>query len=187
MNMKTEKIKVFAKVGLMKEGRWLKGIILEEYENIFIVETYGNKLSIEKNLVKPVREMIHDNETGRYPGLDNFVEDNWSDLKNYILESIKFFFPEVKIKLNEEDKIIECEEFGVSVTSSIKEIETISCFMEKPVWEVSSFHTIPATRYEPEDISESVVYSESSTVGAAKAFLDFIWSVKSQGYWESKF
>jgi hypothetical protein len=180
-------VKVFTKVGLMKNEKWIKGIVLEEYENIFIVETYGNKISLEKRFVKPVLEMSYDDKTGFYPELSKFVDNNWDSLKNNILDAIKFFFPETKVSFNEEEKTVECEEFRLYVVATIKEIETISSFKECPAWEITITETIPATRHEPEDFSERVLSCESSTINTAKLFVDSIWNIKSGCYWDNRY
>jgi len=180
------KVKAFTKVGLMKGDKWINGVILEEYENIYVVETYGNKISLEKRFVKKVEEMPYDEVQQCYPQLNNFVFENWNTLKNNITEAADSFFPEEEININEEDKIIECESLGISITATIKEIETISSFKEVPIWEVVSWETIPSTREEPEDVSERVMYADQSTLMAAKSFVDSMWIIKSEIYWNSK-
>jgi hypothetical protein len=177
------KIKVFTKVGLMKGEKWIKGVLLEEYPNIFLVETHGNKISVEKRFVKPIVELKHD-EKGLYPALEEFVENNWEELKSYVVDSMKHFFPQVEFSIKEDEKVIECESFGLSIAASVKEIETISCFKEIPVWEVLAFNSIPATRDEPEDYSETTVSSEPGNLTTAKIFIDYIWSSNTIEYWE---
>jgi hypothetical protein len=176
------KIKVFTKVGIMRGEKWIKGVLLEEHDNIFVVETYGNKISIEKRFVKPILELEHNN--GKYPELEEFAKNNWEELKEIILDSMKHFFSFVNVKINDEEKIIECEDCGISIACSIKEVETISCFKEIPVWEVVVGHSIPATRNEPEDYAESVISAESSSLITAKFFIDSIWKFYSSLYWE---
>jgi hypothetical protein len=176
------KIKVFTKVGLMKNERWTKGVLLEEHENIFLVDVGGEKFSVEKKLVKPIFKLDHD-DNGRYPALDNFVQNNWCELKYYISNSVGYFFPDIKIKIDEENKILECESLGLSVTACLKEIETISSFKQIPVWEVVLSGAVPATKLQPEDYSESLIATETNNLSAAKVFIDSIWKFNSLKYW----
>ena len=179
-------VKVFTKVGLMKNEKWIKGTILEEYDSIFVIETHGNKISVDKHLVKPVIKLQKD-EAGNYPDLENFTNQNWDVLKNNILEAKNLFFPDVVISFNENEKIVECEENGLYLSVVANEVETLGSFKETPAWELTSFESIPATRHEPEDICEKVLSVNINSVSAAKSFVDHIWQIKSQNYWENKY
>lgn len=177
------KIKAFTKVGLMKGEKWIKGVLLEEHDNIFVVETHGNKVSLEKRFVKPVLELEHDDD-GKYPVLEDFVKNNWEELKSIVLDSVNHFFPHIKLSINEEEKMIECEDLRVYIVGTIKEIETISSFKEIPVWEITAGSVIPATRYEPEDYSETIVSTEPGNLMTARNFIDYIWKNYSLSYLE---
>lgn len=179
-------IKVFTKVGLMKNEKWIKGTIVEEYDNIFVIETHGNKISVDKHLVKPVIKLQKD-ETGKYPDIENFINQNWDVLKNNILEAKNLFFPNVFVSFNEEEKVVECEEYSLYLSAVVNEVETLGSFKETPAWELTSFESIPATRQEPEDVYEKVLSVNMNSISAAKSFVDHIWQIKSQAYWENKY
>ena len=171
--MKTgDKIKAFVQVGLMKEPRWLQGTLLEGGE----VSVYGIKLHLETGKVKLWQPLVD----GK---LDSFREDGWEDLKRVVADAVGKFFPHDQIRFDDEAPAIYVNHLVVAV--GVKEMETIASFREIPVWTVSYFKGIAATRWEPDDVEEVDCGDSSTTIGAARIIVDNLWEYHTEGYWES--
>jgi hypothetical protein len=174
-----DKIKAFTQVGLMKKPRWIRGTLLEG--EAFTVEVSGNRLQLEMGKVKLWQPLEY--ADGRCPKLDSFRDENWEDLKRVVTDSIARFFPQDQIKIDESEKTVSVNDLCVGVGS--KELETIAAFREIPVWTVTYFRGIAATRWEPEDVEEINCGDSSTTIGAARILIDSLWKFHTEGYWES--
>jgi hypothetical protein len=176
MKMKPgDKIKAFVQVGLMRKPRWLRGTLLEGNT----VEVSGNKVCADKIKLWQPLEYVD----GRSCKLDSFCEESWEDLKKVVTESVERYFPGEQILIDEEEKAIRVGELTVS--GGIKEMETIAAFREIPVWTVSYFKEIAATRWEPEDVEEVNCGDSSTTIGTARIIVDNLWKFHTEGYWTS--
>ena len=188
--MKTgDKIKAFVQVGLMKEPRWLQGTLLEGGEvsvygitnnlgtiNVRNSGAFGTKLHLETGKVKLWQPLVD----GK---LDSFREDGWEDLKRVVADAVGKFFPHDQIRFDDEAPAIYVNHLVVAV--GVKEMETIASFREIPVWTVSYFKGIAATRWEPDDVEEVDCGDSSTTIGAARIIVDNLWEYHTEGYWES--
>jgi hypothetical protein len=173
-----DKIKAFVQVGLMKKPRWIRGVLLEGG----LVEVSGNRVCVEQGKVKLWQPLEF--VDGRCPKLDAFCEETWEDLKKVVTESVERYFPGENLRIDENEKIIYVNE-DLTVGPGVKEAETIAAFREIPVWTVSYFKGIAATRWEPEDVEEVNCGDSSTTIGAARILLDNLWKFHTEGYWES--
>ena len=171
-----DKIKAFVQVGSMRNPRWLLGTLLEGN----VVEIHGNKVCADKiKLWRPLEYV-----DGRWPQFDSFREENWEDLKKVVTDSVERYFPGEKLRIDDEEKIIYVND-DLTVAGGVKEMETIAAFREIPVWTVSYFKGIAATRWEPEDVEEVNCGDSSTTIGAARILVDNLWKFHTEGYWES--
>lgn len=96
-------------------------------------------------------------------------------------------FPEVELKINEQEKVISVEDqYGpaLTVACGVEEKTSIVSFFEVPAWEVVMWVPIPATRHEPEDVDERNCGYSQTTIGAAKLLVDNLWRFRSEGYWQ---
>lgn len=171
-----DKIKAFVQVGLMRKPKWLRGTLLESN----MVEVSGNKVCADKIKLWQPLEYVD----GRWPKLDSFREDNWEDLKKVVTDSVERYFPGEKLRIDDEEKIIYVND-DLTVAAGVREMETIAAFREIPVWTVSYFKGIAATRWEPEDVEEVNCGDSSTTIGAARILVDNLWKFHTEGYWES--
>jgi hypothetical protein len=177
--MKTgDKIKAFVQVGLMRKPRWILGTLVEEN----VVQVSGNKVCLERGKIKLWQPLEY--VDGRWPKFDSFREENWKDLKKIVTESVERYFPGEHIRIDDEEKIIYVNE-DLSVGPGVKEMETIAAFREIPVWTVTHFRGIAATRWEPADVEEVNCGDSSTTIGAARILVDNLWKFHTEGYWES--
>lgn len=176
-----DKVKVFAQVGLMKEPRWLNGILLEDSfpESGYLVQTSGNKVWSDK--VKRLYTL--DCVDGVYPKVVKFEDKNWNDLKDLITKGINNFFPKEPIVIKEEEKIISAYNDMVTISADITEVESISAFYEHPVWAIHTWHETASTRWEPADVDCKLFGNAFNSIDGAKCFIDAVWSIVSEGYW----
>lgn len=178
-----DEVKVFAQVGLMKEPKWLRGTLLEAHfpESGYLVQTSGNKIWSDK--VKRYERLVC--KDGIYPAVIEFENKHWNSLKNFISDAMSKFFPNEKLIIKEEEKIISACDEVVTINSGITEVESIASFAEHPVWEVQTWHSIPSTRWEPGDVDCKLIGNAFSSLSGAKIFVDAVWSVHSDCYWTS--
>ena len=173
-----DKIKAFVQVGLMRKPRWLLGTLVERN----LVEVSGNRVCVEQGKVKLWQPLEY--VDGKWPKFDSFRAEGWEDLKKVVSDSVERYFPGEKIKFDDDEKIIYVND-DMTVSGGVKEVETIAAFREIPVWTVSYFRGIAATRWEPSDVEEVNCGDSSTTIGAAKILLDNLWKLHTEGYWES--
>lgn len=170
-----DKIKAYVQVGLMKKPRWIRGTMLEDG----MVEVSGNKLKPDCMNVKLWQPLKYID--GRCPEIESFRDENWEGLKRVVTESVARFFPEDEVRVDEDEKIISVADINVCV--GVKEAASIAAFREVPVWTVTYFRHVPATRWEPDDVDEVNCGDSSTTIGAARILVDALWKFHTDGYW----
>jgi hypothetical protein len=136
--------------------------------------------------VKAYKKAKYDQEKGGFVDVINFTNKNWSVLKSTIKESMEEFFPEMEISIDEKEKIIYTMQNQLSIGGGIFEIETLSSFEDVAQWSVVVYKSVPATRHEPEDVDEVFLGNSANNISAAKIFIDSIWNLKHEDYWENK-
>lgn len=180
--------KIFAQVGNLKSPRWMRGKVIEQYlDGNTLVEAYGQKITIPSKDVKEYKRIRYDREKQEFTELKEFANKDWESLKQTLTEAMNKFFPEENIEIDEKEKVIYAFNDCLSISGGIFEVETISSFVETPQWSVVEYRTIPSTRWEPEDVEEKNVGHSANYVSAAKLFLDAVWNIKNEGYWENKY
>lgn len=203
-----EEIKAFVQVGLMKKPEWKKGTLVAsnrglelqelkdlgfkvrvQHQDEYLVDVVGNKLYLDRSKIKqwkPLKFVRNDYEY-HCEEVNNFIEKTWEDLKIKCKNAVGHFFPEVELKINEQEKVISVEDqYGpaLTVACGVEEKTSIVSFFEVPAWEVVMWVPIPATRHEPEDVDERNCGYSQTTIGAAKLLVDNLWRFRSEGYWQ---
>jgi hypothetical protein len=183
-----EKIRVNAKVGRMKKAGWIKGVVLEsKFDDEVLVETKsGQKIWTENSNVKHDKTLEYNQETQSFPEVDKFVEANWTNLISVIENTMKEFFPKMKVSTDEEEKIINIEDI-VSISASIETRETLSSFIEVPVWDVSVYSYVPGNYDEPPSTDLCNVGYSPTNYGTAKIAIDVLMKERISSYFESQF
>lgn len=183
-----ENYKVFVQLGKQKNPKWTSGKVLEFFHliNDYLVETHGQQLVLNHQNVKAYKKAKYNQEKRDFAEIIEFNEKNWDKLKNILSEAMKEFFPNEKININEEEKIIYAMQDQLSISCGIFEVEAFSFFQDVAEWSVVAYKPIPATRYEPEDVQEINLGKSANNISAAKIFIDSIWSLKCESYWENK-
>jgi len=180
--MKTgDEVKAFVKIGMMRKPDWRIGTYVRQNELCHEVELHGIVHPVEIGKVKLWEPVKHEN--GTFPAIDKFVEDNWGELKQIVTDSVKNFFPNEKVDINEENRQITVAD--ITIAGAVREVESIARISELPCWSVITFKTIPATHWEPEDVDEVLIAQAPSNMTAAKALIDAVWNFKSSPYWEN--
>jgi hypothetical protein len=175
-------------MGSLKEPKWINVKIIEKYENnTCLVEAGSQKVVVNSSNIKKYEKVEYDFKKGKFSKAEEFIEDNWENLKSCILDAIKEFLPNEEIEIDEKEKIIYACNNALSIDCGIFEKETISSFIELPEWQIVSYKTIGATRWSPEDIEENVVDHSINSISAAKIFIDSIWSIRCSSFWDNKF
>lgn len=204
-----DQIKAFVKVGLMREEKWTKGTLIAsnvgislqelkdlgfyprvQHQNEYLVDVAGNRLILAPDKVRlwePLKFVQKDNNDYYCEKIENFVSKQWEDLKQKCLSSVEKFFPEVKLTINEEEKIISVEDqYGpyLTVACGVMEKKSIARFFEAPAWEVVLWAPTPGTRWEPPDVEEKNCGFSETTIGTARLLVDNIWRIRTEEYWQ---
>lgn len=182
-----ENYKVFVQLGKQKNPKWTNGKVLKRYNNnTYLVETHGQELVLTNDCIKLYKKSTYNKEKRSFNEIIEFTEKNWDDLKNIITDAMDEFFPDEKINIDENEKIIYALQDQLSISGGIFEIESLTCFQDVAEWSVVAYKPIPATRYEPEDVDEVYLGHSMNNINAAKIFIDSIWNLKCENYWDNK-
>lgn len=173
-----DKIKAFVQIGLMKEPRWIRGTLVEQG----IAEVNGNRLTLEPGKIMLWEQLEW--KDGVCPAVDNFAEENWEDLKEYVAKGMKEFFPEENYRFDDKEKIVYACDDNITIGADIQEIKSIARFFEVPTWTVTEYRTAYYGHLQPPDVDEISLGESRSSLGAAKILVDAIWKEKSGAFWE---
>lgn len=182
-----ENYKVFVQLGKQKSPKWTNGKVLEKYsDDTCLVETHGQELVLSNQKIKPYKKAKYDSEKGGFIEIIEFTNKNWEELKTIIVDAMDTFFPDEKFSIDENEKTIYAMDNQLSISGGIFEVESLSMFEDVPKWSIIQWKPIPATRWEPEDVSEIYLGNSSNNISAAKIFIDSIWAISCEVYWENK-
>jgi len=172
-------VKAFSKVGLQKKEQWNKGVVVSCDDNNVAVRLYNNQYDINRTNVKRFEQIDA-------AAVDAFANKNWDELKVVVRDAVAHFFPKFlpDLKENEETKSISV--LDVEIVADITEVVSIAAFIEKPVWVVTYWKTTMGTRLDPPDVDAVDCGHSHANLGAAELFINTLWKLDSQGYWESK-
>lgn len=185
--MKKTDHKAFVQLGLWKNPRWTCCVVLENYQDdTSLIEVCGNKIIVDNNKIKKHERIEYNFEKREFTELTNFMNNNWEELKLSIIDAMNKFFPDEEIKVDEDEKIIYALDNSLSISGGIFEIETISSFKEVAEWSIVGYKPLPSTRWEPEDVQEIDLGHSRNTIKATKIFIDNIFQIKCEGYWDDK-
>lgn len=173
-----DKIKALVQIGLMKEPRWLRGTLVEQG----IAEVNGNRLSLEpgKIMLWEPLEWVD----GICPAIEDFAEDNWEGLKEYVAKGMKEFFPEENYRFDDRERIVYACDDNISIGAGLTEVKSIGRFFEVPTWTVTEYRTQYYGRMQPPDVDEVLLGESRSSIGAARILVDAIWKARNDSFWE---
>jgi len=179
-----DKVRVNAKLGKMRESKWIEGTILEsDFEDDVLVETRFQKVWSSRKAVKIFKKLEYDSTNHVWPAVEEFKNKYWNDLKSSVSKALEEFFPNIKMVVDEEEKIINIDDF--SIGSEIEERETLTSFIELPVWNVSVETYCPGNRDEPPSSDLSDVGSSASSIGAANILIKSLMDEKIGSYFDN--
>mgnify|MGYP006269303223 CR=1 FL=1 len=177
--------KCFVQLGKAKNPEWINCKLLEKLpDHTFLVECHGQKLVVER--VKEYKKIKYNFEKQEFSEVEEFVNRNWEEMKNVLSDAVSKFFPNEKLVIDEKEKIIYAMDNSVSIGGSVFEVESIARFQDVSQWNIVRYKPIYATRYEPEDVDEINVGHSVNNIFAAKIFIDEMWRLNCEGYWENK-
>ena len=102
-----DKVRVNAKLGKMRESKWIEGTILEsDFEDDVLVETRFQKVWSPRRAVKMFKKLEYDSTNHVWPAVEEFKNKYWNDLKSSVSKALEEFFPNIKMVVDEEEKII---------------------------------------------------------------------------------
>jgi hypothetical protein len=179
-----DKVRVNAKLGNMRESKWIEGTILEsDFEDDVLVETRFQKVWSPRRSVKIFKKLEYDSTNHVWPAVEEFNNKYWDDLKSCVSKALEEFFPNVEMEVDEEEKIINIDSF--SIGSGIEERETLTHFIELPVWNVSVETYCPGNRDEPPSSDLADIGSSAFSIGTAQVLINSMMKYKIGSYFEN--
>lgn len=179
-----EIVRVYAKLGKMREQKWIEGVVLEsDFRDDILVQTKYQKVWSPAKYVKHYKKLDYDVENSSWPEVDKFKNLSWNALKDFVSKSLYDFFPNNKMAVDEKEKIIIVEEF--SIQAGIQERETIVSFIELPVWNVYVETYYSGNRHEPPSSDVVDLGSSASVIGATKILIESMMKEKIGAYFDS--
>ena len=202
-----EQIKVFAKVGLMKKPQWIKGNLIAcnrnlglqelkdlgfkarvKHEDEYLVEIHGNRLYLKPTDVREWRPLkFGPSPEFKCEKMDEFISNNWEDLKKKCQDAVLKFFPEVTLKFDDKENTIGVEDgYGpyLTVAPAVLEKQSIAAFFEVPAWEVVHWVSTAGTRWEPPGVDEVNCGFAETTIHAAELLVNKLWQYHTEDYWQ---
>jgi len=172
---KGEEVKAFCKLGAQKEAKWN-------------VVTYLGPQTITFSGQHQSCAQIKHYQRLDSESLAKYARDNVGRLLDYIKRGMESLLPlhsdEVALDLQEPTIInLPC---GLTVSPIVVEVETISAFVEHPGWEIVEWNNVPATRWEPADVTDRQVAQSRSELQAAAASVQAVFSALAEGFWEGE-
>lgn len=179
-----DNVRVFAKLGKMREEKWLDGIVLESLDDDLLIETKFQKLWISNDYkVKQYEKLEYDSKSCTWPAVEEFKNKYWNDLKSCVSKALDNFFPGLNMVVDEEEKIITIDHH--SIAGGIEERETFYSFMQVPVWNVCVEVYYPGSRDEPPSSDLSDVGSSASSISAAHILINSMMTEKVGSYFDN--
>jgi hypothetical protein len=179
-----DKVRVNAKLGKMRESKWIEGTILEsDFEDDVLVETRFQKVWSSRKAVKIFKKLEYDSTNHVWPAVEKFKNKYWDDLKSCVSKALEEFFPNIKMVVDEEEKIINIDNY--SIGSGIEERETLTSFIELPVWNVSVEAYYEGNIDEPPSSDLIDVGSSASSTGAARFLIESMMKDKIGSYFDN--
>lgn len=174
-----DKVKVFNKVGLQKEDQWNVAKVSSFDDATVTVHCYNNYYTVDRSKVKKLVK-IGEKE------INDFAEKNWEELKVTVSDAVANFFPKLvsELKFNEGDKTISVYDVDISPTST--ERMSIGSIIETPTWCVTYWKSIAGDFYTPPDVDAVDCGNSPNNLSATRIFIDTIWRLDGDSYWESK-
>lgn len=181
-------VKAFVQIGCMKKPRWIVGKVVDTNfpDDGVLVSIHDNLHWVDRNKVKLYKRMAYDSKNYLWQDVVNFSNKNWESLKTQIFKARSTFFPNIDIEVDEQEKIIYAMSKTISIGAEVHEVESLDCFEEVAAWGVEIWRVIPATRHEPEDMDSTHYEVNMNTMRAAKAFINAIWQVMQDTYWDNE-
>ena len=177
-----ESVRVNAKLGKMRERKWLDGTILESDFDDLLIETKFQKVWAPRNEVKQYQKLAYDSKNHIWPEVENFKNKYWNDLRSCVSEALNNFFPNLQMVVYEEEKIINIDSW--SIQAGIEERETLVAFIEIPVWNVSVEAYCAGNRHEPPHSDLVELGSSASSLGAARILIKSLMDEKIGSYFD---
>lgn len=184
-NLKTgDNVRVFAKLGKMREEKWLDGIVLESFDHELLVDTKFQKIWISNDhKVKQYEKLEYDSTNHVWPAVEEYKSKYWNDLKSCVSKALENFFPNTKMVVDEEEKIITIDSH--SIAAGIEERETFYSFMQVPVWNVCVEVYYSGSRDEPPSSDLSDVGCSASSIGATHILINSMMTEKVGSYFDN--
>jgi hypothetical protein len=168
------------KVKVLDNGEWKDGRLLNKTETSWYVVGIGEphyfnykKVYVNASEVKQFVEASPAQHANELPVLFQNVQETLASL-----------LPDEKVEIK--DGSVVGYHGAVTLDPAIIETQTIGRFVERAVWQVSIWKVHPATRHEPEDVSDCPVGKPTGIHGASQLFVETIFKLKLEDYLNNK-
>lgn len=179
-----DNVRVFAKLGNMREKKWLDGVVLEsEFDNDLLIETRFQKIWAPVSDVKSYKKLEYDSNSGTWPAVEEYKNKYWNDLKSIVSKALENFFPNLEMVVDEEEKNITIDYH--SIAAGIEERKTINGFIEVPVWNVCVEVYCSGSRDEPPSSDLQDVGSSASNIGVTQILIESMMKEKVGSYFDN--
>jgi hypothetical protein len=135
-------------------------------------------------------EEFDNNQVRGYAPIDDEVTEKWCEAESpkiveLIKRSMSLLFPDYRYQLTIEDGTIEMD--GFSLMPATLRVNSIARVREIPGYQLISWKHHPATRFEPEDATDTVVSEHRTAMGAAEALIKITVANHIERWFESEF
>ena len=120
---------------------------------------------------------------GECPALDKMAQENMPFVIESLTKTLQDLLPNETFII--EEGIVYAYHRAISLQPVVVETRSIGAFIEHPGWSVTVWKHHPATRHEPEDISDSTVGEFLHYGQAVQKLVETLFLLKSTDYWNA--
>lgn len=172
-----QEIKAFCQCGLQRCEQWNRGTVVKMTGSKVVVDMPDKEHTLSYGKVRRWDRLAKG-------VLDKFAENNFAELVSYVQKGVKALCPNLSVEIDEAEKIVHLDNKMVSIQAEVREGRSIAAFFEYPTWGISSWHSIPATQWEPPDVSEVEQGECRDNIGAAALAINTCWKLKAEDFWQ---
>ena len=141
-------------------------------------------IHIHRHFVREFRQLEID-ENGECPAINEMVQRDIPKISESLTNALAKLLPNTPFAI-ESNTVVVAYNGSLTMEPVIVETRSIGAFIESPGWSVTVWRQHPATRNQPEDVSDCVVGKYTHYGQAVQKFIETLFLMQSEDYWDNQ-